>query len=288
MLTGLKRKINKLVESHKVHLSPSFLIIGGQKCGTTALFEYLSKHHHLLPASIKELDFFSCKSRYAKGIEFYHSHFPIVEKNTEGLQAFEASPDYLFNPAAPRRIFEYDHTLKLIAILRDPVERAFSAWNMYRKRYRYDREWFHNWMKRCDETYVSTSIVNRKIEEFDSFDSVVKEEMSAVERDAFIEAPILVHGMYGEQLERYTDLFDRKQLLILENKMLGTDTVGALRQIEQFLNISAHDWRGEDISPIFTGEYKDEMPADTANLLREFYRPHNERLFKLLGRTFDW
>ncbi|MFI5363033.1 MAG: sulfotransferase domain-containing protein [Elusimicrobiota bacterium] len=110
-----------------MHARPSFIVIGAQKAGTTALFQNLSRHPRIAPPIEKEIDFFSCGGRFRRGIDFYHSHFPTREAlGAEGV-TYDVSPDYMVSPEAARRIFEYDPKMKLIAVLRDPVSRAYLS-----------------------------------------------------------------------------------------------------------------------------------------------------------------
>src|SRR5208283_4238553 len=98
-----------------MHAHPSFIIIGAQKAGTTALFDYLSKNPQIICGTEKEIDFFNCAGRFRQGEEFYHSHFPILESMDKDSITFEASGGYLANPLAAKRIFEYNPKIKLIA-----------------------------------------------------------------------------------------------------------------------------------------------------------------------------
>lgn len=62
-----------------MQLKPAFIIIGAHKVGTIALWDYLSKHPDVVAPKTKEINFFSCNSRYSRGFDFYHSHFPDLE-----------------------------------------------------------------------------------------------------------------------------------------------------------------------------------------------------------------
>ncbi|MBI5888974.1 MAG: sulfotransferase domain-containing protein [Deltaproteobacteria bacterium] len=287
MLDRSMKKSKSINEEKEERLRPVFLISGAQKSGTTAMFEYLAKHHLIVTSSIKEIDFFGCIARYNKGIGFYHSHFPLAENNP-GKITFDASPNYLFASQAPKRIYDYNPNIKQIVLLREPVERAFSAWNMYRKLYKVDKGWFHNWMRRCDESYDKGQLVRRNIEKFDSFDYVIAEELSAQEKGKDIEASLLAHGLYSKQLERYFCIFKKEQILILEKDTFKVDTIRTLKQVEKFLGLSEHNWSNEDLASVFKGEYENDVPAKTKELLKAYYRPHNERLYKLINVFYNW
>ncbi len=105
------------------------MILGAQKAGTTALYIYLAKHPEIVAAENKEPHFFDCPFRYSQGIEYYHSLFPYIDPKNPKI-TFDASGGYLANPSAYQKIYQYNPQLKLIVLLRNPIDRAFSAWNI--------------------------------------------------------------------------------------------------------------------------------------------------------------
>lgn len=286
-MKNFKNKIYGLIKNSNKRMKPSFLIIGAQKCGTTALFDYLSKHPNISAPKIKEIDFFGCETRFAKGFDFYHLHFPITDNYKDKL-SFEASPHYIFSQKAAKRIYEYNPKMKLIAVLRNPVARAFSAWNMYKKRFKVGKLWFENWIKGCDGDAGINLWGPRNLEKFDSFDFAVKEELMALKKGQFLEAPLLLHGQYVEQIKRYFSFFKQEQVLLLENKRFKSSTVETLKEVENFLCISEHAWKKETVTPVFVGEYDSMISSETVTILEEYYKPYNERLFNLIGKTYDW
>lgn len=100
---------------------PEFLIIGGQRCGTTSLYHHLAAHPDVRPATGKELQFLSLHHR--RGLRWYRGHFPV---RPPGTLSFEASPYYLFDPDVPARAAALLPDTKFVALLRDPAERAYS------------------------------------------------------------------------------------------------------------------------------------------------------------------
>lgn len=271
-----------------MHVKPSFLIIGAQKAGSTALFDYLGKHPQIVQSSLKEVDYFGCEGRFRKGVDFYHSHFPKPESRGRDLISFEASGHYLFCPEAPRRIYEYNPHIRLIAVLRDPVWRAFSAWNMYRSLFAHDPEWFIGWMMRCDEDFKAAAIQRRALELFGDFEAALREELAAYESQGIIEAPLLLHGRYSEQLARYYDVFGSHQILILESSELLETPVEALCTVTEFLGLEAHPWGREELPPVFKAIYETEMPRTAMQLLSEYYGPLNNQLYRLTGKDYHW
>src|SRR5947209_2592633 len=101
---------------------PGFLIIGAQRCGTTSLYDDLVKHPSIATASQKEIHFFDLN--FQKGIDWYQAQFPGLGQ--KGFITGEASPYYIFHPLAPKRILAAAPEIKLIVMLRNPVNRAYS------------------------------------------------------------------------------------------------------------------------------------------------------------------
>ncbi|MET0607965.1 MAG: sulfotransferase domain-containing protein, partial [Gaiellaceae bacterium] len=105
---------------------PDFLVLGAQKAGTTALYEYLRRHPQISGPSWKEVSFFD--RHWARGESWYRGNFPNVAR-TRGKHVGEASPSYVFHPLAPRRVQEVVPEARLIVLVRNPVDRALSQYN---------------------------------------------------------------------------------------------------------------------------------------------------------------
>jgi hypothetical protein len=273
------------------HSRPQFLIIGAQKAGTTALFYYLADHPDIVPASDKEIRFFapealedlpghpyheilcpaagpiySNDAGYARAAAWYHGLFPLPHELGRRL-TFEATPEYLYYPQAAERIQKYNPRAKLIVLLRDPVERAFSAWNMYQ---RFD-----------DPVYC----VQR---ETGTFEEAVAAELADIAAERTSPGPHYVRrGIYHEQLRRYFNLFDREQILVIDSRRLRSDTVGVLDEVVAFLGLPGFRRMGER-PLIHVGTYEEEAPVTATRLLRGFYREHNQQLYKLQDHDFGW
>ncbi|WP_287276577.1 MULTISPECIES: sulfotransferase domain-containing protein [unclassified Okeania] len=112
---------------------PSFIIIGAQKRGTTSLYNYMIEHPQILPASKKELHFFNWVSKPGnrkkpEGVDWYLSQFPTIPDG-KNLITGEATPDYLVDPHTPQRMFNLVPDVKLIVLLRNPIDRAVSHYH---------------------------------------------------------------------------------------------------------------------------------------------------------------
>src|SRR5690242_4033623 len=131
--TPLVEKVYRGLTS-PVRLLPDFLVIGAQRGGTTSLYQYLQVHPFIEPATTKEVHFFD--RRFHKGLAWYRGHFPTALEKYRADRLHnrlfligEATPDYLFHPHTPRRVARILPWVKLIVLLRNPVERAYSHYH---------------------------------------------------------------------------------------------------------------------------------------------------------------
>ena len=206
---------------------PNFLIIGAMKSGTTSLYHYLKQHPQIYMSSIKEPNFFALEGsnldfngaegkerirRWVKqesvtNIEEYRALFRRAANETA---IGEASPMYLYSPEAPYRIRHYVPEAKLIAILRNPVERAYSAF-LY--------------MTRDGR------------EPLREFSQALRAEESRI-RDHWEWIWHYKHlGFYNTQLKRYFDVFDRNQIKVYLYEDLRGSLPRVVQDIFRFLEV---------------------------------------------------
>jgi len=243
---------------------PDFLILGAQKAGTTALYAYLRWHPEITGPSFKEVSFFD--RHYVKGERWYRAHMPVRRRSLVG----EASPSYLFHPLAPERVAGMLPGARLIALLRNPVDRAFSH---------YQHE-----VALGREPLSFEDAVDRE-------DERMQGELERMLRDpsyfslAWWNYTYVARGRYAEQLERWFAAFPREQLLVLFTEELSADTAATYRRVLDFLGVTARDL--ESYPRIFDRDYADMNPGTRARLDKEFEDP-NRRLASLLGRDLPW
>lgn len=101
--------------------------------------------------------------------------------------------------------------------------------------------------------------------------------------------PDFLHrGFYYEQLERYYQFFPVENILVIEHRELKNNRISTLRKIEQFLNIPYVDWNAINLDDKFVSQYNVKLPSDIRNKLKAFFKPYNEKFYKLIKRNFDW
>jgi len=190
----------------------SFIIAGAQKAGTTALDLYLKMHSSICMAGCKEVHFFDRDEFFDAGqadLAYYHSFFKEPEKKLLG----EATPSYMFWADAPRRIWQYNPDMKLIVVLRNPVDRAYSHWNMERERGSESLSFFEaisQELRRCREILPKQHLVYS----------------------------YTARGFYLNQLRRLWGLFSKEQVLVLKYEGLRENPVRLLTQVCEFLEVA--------------------------------------------------
>ena len=259
---------------------PKLLIIGAQKGGTSALYSYLAQHPQLAPSVEKEVDFFGSDLRWAQGLEWYASQWHY--KTPRPAIRFEASPVYMVGPHAPERIKKTLPGVKLIAIVRDPALRAYSAWQMYRRQLAGNPDFYENLLRDRYTPEEAAKMVRRTPAELDDFWLAVQREAACIASGKRMLMSVLELGLYGPQLKRYTDIFPREQLLILDSNDLRTRRVDTLNRVLRYIGLPKWNWTNTDLNDVFVGKWSEPMPERAWDFLREYYRDSNRMLAEMM------
>jgi hypothetical protein len=244
---------------------PDFLILGAQKAGTTALYAYLRWHPGVTGPSWKEVSFFD--RHYERGTAWYRGHFPLRPR---GRIVGEASPGYLFHPLAPGRVRATVPRAKLIALVRDPVDRALSH---YHHEVALGREPLSFEEALDAEPNRTRGEEERMLREPGYFSQ------------AWWDYTYVARGRYAEQLERWFAVFPREQVLVLPSDELSADPAQTYARILDYLGAARHDLR--DYPRVYKQEYAGIRPQTRRRLAEQFAEP-NRRLYELLGRDLGW
>ncbi|PSF39486.1 sulfotransferase [Aphanothece hegewaldii CCALA 016] len=246
----------------KKEIGPDFIIIGAAKCGTTSLYEYLSQHPQVILPHKKELNFFSV--HYQQGIEWYLSHFPTLADNADFITG-EATPAYFDYPNVPERIYNLFPHVKLIVLLRNPVERAIS-WHYHKVNTGYE--------KRSLEEVIKVEFKKlQKIKSLTNIDYQTK-------RSSFF-----IGSLYIYYIKQWLKIFPKEQLLILPSEDLYNQPQKILSQTLNFLEISNHSYSSYIIHN--QGSYPP-IKEELKQFLNNFFKPYQEDLENCLNLKFSW
>ena len=222
---SLHQKYCKL--THSLHTSPNYLIIGTPRSASTSLYQYLIQHPCVSPALTKQLHFFD--TFFYKGIEWYRVCLPYKWKKIYQEKILkskfvtgEATVHYILHPLAPKRIHEIFPKIKLIIILRNPVERAYSHWNM---------EFQNNNEELSFEDAINAEATRLKGE---------FKKLSIDENYVSTNYPhraYLTTGHYAEQLERWFKFFPKEQFLIIKSEEFSHNPSEQFNKVLKFLEL---------------------------------------------------
>ncbi len=234
----------------------NFVIGGTQKGGTSALDAFLRQHPQIcMPTTQKELHFFDRETENTD-YKSYHANFkPEKRHRVVG----EASPIYMYWETAPYRIWSYNAEMKWIIALRNPVERAFSHWNMERKRVK--------------ESLPFPEAIEHEAERARAALPLQHRVYSYVDR-----------GFYAHQLRRLFNIFGRENCLVLLNEELRDDHTKSLRRVFEFLDV---DLATIPQSTVFEQEYDEQIDAEMRSRLIDIFQFDIREVEQLLGRDLS-
>lgn len=239
----------------------NFVLAGAQKSGTTALHYFLSRHPHITMGDQQEIHFFDNDALFASEADYQelHKHYPPLGPSTI---AGDCTPSYIYHERAAERIWEYNPKIKLLILLRNPVDRAFAHWNMQRFRGR---------------------------EPLDFFDAVREEQMriegappAEARRFAYID-----RGFYGRQLERLFKFFPREQVKTVKFEEFKNNQRETLASIFSFLSRKPLRWiRSKDRNVV---PYQRAMIWEERVFLYNIFADDIARVEQMLGwDCLDW
>jgi Sulfotransferase domain len=254
---------------------PDYLVAGAQKSGTTSLWAYLSEHPSVEPAMMKEMSYFDV--HYHRGLDWYRMHFPLEECGQScgdapgATQTGESTAYYMFHPLAPQRIAQTVPKAKIIFLLRNPVDRAFSHYQLK--------------LRRLQETLTFEAAIDAEAERLagEQEKIVANHRYYSPAHDRF---SYLARGRYVEQIERWQQFFPPEQLLILESGHFFRHPAEAFERVLDFVRLPR--WQPAHYGNRFPGKYGDKMRDQTRRRLVDYFAPHNGRLYEHLGTRFDW
>lgn len=248
---------------------PDFLIIGTQKGGTTSLYSYLVQHPKIAPVLTKEIHYFD--GHYSEGLPWYKAHFPFSFQ-MKGKITGEATPYYLYHPHAPKRAAELVPNAKLIILLRNPVERAYSHYNMGNKLNIENRESFEEAIE-AEEGRIREDW-NKMIED-PSWESSNVQNYSLLDR-----------GRYLAQIQRWEACFPKENMLILSSEEFFSDPASVTKKVWKFLGAADYPLQNKKAKNI--GVYASKISTETSQQLEKQFKEGNEALFQHLDQHFEW
>lgn len=258
-------------------LKPSFIIIGAARSGTTSLYNYLSQHPCILPAYRKEPTYFA-NLYHKKNMIWYRAHFPTfahkifmeMKDKFQKVITGEASTYYLFYPYTAQRVNESLPSIKIIVMLRNPVDRAYSQYTQ-NKESGFEHLSFEEAIE-LEEERLKKDLV--KLKEDHNYDSFELHKYSYFKRSTYV-----------DQLKIWAKYFQKEQMKIIKSEEFYENTNRIYNETLEFLGLSRFNLN--DFRKYSHVDYKPMNPTTRKKLIG-YFKPHNERLYEFLNRDFHW
>lgn len=259
---------------------PGLLIVGAQRCGTSSLYKYLGDHPQVIPALRKETEYFS--TSFFEGEFWYRAHFPLrargrILQGASGRPVipFEATPDYLLDPRAAVRAADLLPEARIIAVLRNPTDRAFSQY-LHNRRLGHEPLSFDEALDREPERLAGEF---ERLMDDDGYPARSLRRYSYVTR-----------GKYADQISRWWNAYPSDKILILQFEELVASPGATLRRIENFLDIE--EWVPNRFVNYSYGHGMSRpslrIPESTRRRLDAVFEPHNAKLAEMLEQPLQW
>jgi len=253
---------------------PDFIFFGGTRSGVMTLTKYVQEHPNI--QTIRNIHFFEYV--YANNIQWYKRHFPtkFYKKyyemtNKQKLFVGESTGTYLFHNDVPKRIHQHIPKIKLIVMLRNPIKSCYSKYNHYR-----------------NEGLESSSFedaIEMEFKRMEILEKNIKLKSNNPDLDNFVNFNYLRHGHYAEKLENWFSEFPREQILILTNDEFNSDMDNTLKTTFEFIGLPNFHVKNKIAHNV--GKYLP-MKESTKEMLIDYFKPHNQKLYKILGRDLNW
>ncbi len=262
--------------TRRARMLPGFLIVGAQRSGTTSMYRTLDQHPAILKAVLhKGVHYFD--TGYGHGLGWYQGHFPLRARAALARRAtgdepltFESSPYYLFHPLAAGRISRDLPGVRLLVLVRDPVERAYSA-HAHELARGYETEPFERALELEDERLAGEA------------ERIVAEPgylSHSHQHHAY-----LTRGLYADQLDRLAQAAGRDRIHVVDSGRFFTDPEPVYDGVLEFLGLRRHGY------PVFerhNARPRSPMPDTLRATLNDHFAAPDERLASWLGHPPSW
>ena len=209
----------------------------------------------------------------------------------------DSTPRYLYDPKAAQRIYDFNPKMKLIILLRNPVHRAYSAYQHYLRQYEnYGKNTklskiLEEKIKILPEFQLESFLALINQDTFPTFEEMVQAEIKQIETQGinlYDYPDIVKRGFYALQIKEYLKFFALDNIFIIQSEKFKSNQKVYLDKIVDFLEIPDFNWSKLKFKNKHLGKYQKAIDPSIELKLKDYYRPYNQNLFQLIGQEFAW
>ncbi len=299
---------------------PDFLLIGGAKCGTTSFAAYLPDHPQVAPWRVKEPNYWSWRK---PSTEQYQELFTNVEPLDIVAPEQQIAGDYstssMLHPMVPRRVAAVLPHIKIVLMLRNPIDRAYSHYVMSQRSGLEKEQSFDAIVRREAELVPGLLAAHWRGFQHPSGESsrcycgadgsaiyfplhnqswTLRPFRTDTDLQAFYFTSYVFRSIYYDQVLRWLTLFPRKQMLVINSESFFAKPAKHMDEVANFLRLQPHEFsKSQELKRRYAGsgtgdwappEKYPPMPKETRTFLRDFFAPYNDKLYSLLEEDYGW
>jgi hypothetical protein len=299
---------------------PDFLLVGGAKCGTTSFAAYFPAHPQVAPWMVKEPNYWSWRRPNTEQYQSLFCNLRTPSTPGPGQQiAGDYSTSYLLHPLVPRRVRASLPEIKIVAMLRNPIDRSYSHYVMSRRSGLEDHQSFEDIVRREMELVPKLLAAhdrgfrdpsgtlapccrdeqgNTLYFPLHNQNWTLRPLLLDTDLQSFYFTSYVFRSVYYPQLMRWLELYPRSQVLIIQSESFFRQPAQHMSRAAEFMGLEPHDFsRDVELKRIYAGSASGDwapperylpMKKTTRELLRDFFQPYNDRLYNLIGEEYDW
>ncbi len=298
---------------------PDFLLIGGAKCGTTSFAAYLPDHPQVDPWQVKEPNYWSW---HLPNTRQYQGLFTNVEPLDVVAPSQQIAGDYstssLLHPIVPRRVAASLPNIKIVLMLRNPIDRAYSHYVMSQRSGLEADQSFDAIVRREAALVPELLAAHQRGFRHPSGESsscyrgvdgstiyfplhnqswTPRPFKTETDLQAFYFTSYVFRSIYYDQILRWLTLFTRRQMLIIQSEKFFSAPARHMDKVASFLGLQPHDFSNKELKRHYAGSGSGDwtppkkyrpMRKETRKFLRDFFAPYNDKLYALLGEDYGW
>ena len=255
---------------------PDFMVIGFPKCGTKSLFSYVKQHPNIGTPTDYGKYFFD--TNFNRGVGWYKAHYPTVkqkkmlkEKNGAYCMGDYSARYMMYYPSA-LRIKKLVPNAKLIVVLRNPADRAYSQFNF---------------KKKWDDSLSFHDTIEEDEKRLQNWEYLVENDLITRESHVEVKTPYFTMGKYARHLKEWFKVFPKEQFHFVPTDNMSDDVAIQKTVTKVFKFLGLPDYEITEFGRKNVGSYE-KIDVEERKILRDYYKPHNEELERLLDMKFNW